>query len=135
MVTSATNNLMALKASAEHILAEGLAKREAKYRRYGRFIRKGLENLGLAAKVKEEYCPLVTYVELPDGMDWNKPRDHLRFKYDILTGVGLRFAHFGANVSYNYLTLGLVALEGFLRKEKIKTPSANVLTGLEELRI
>ncbi len=135
MVTSATNNLMALKASVEHILDEGLAEREAKYRRYGRFFRKGLENLGLSAKVKEEYCPIVTYVVLPDGMDWNEPRDYLRYKYNILTGVGLRFAHFGSNVSYNYLTLGLVALQDFLQSKGIKTPVANVMEGLEKYRV
>ncbi len=135
MVTAATNNLMALKASVEHILEEGLEEREAKFRRYGQFFRKGLENLGLGVKIKEEDSPLVTTVVLPEGMDWNEPRDYLRYNYNILTGVLLRFAHFGSNVSYNYLTLGLVALEDFLRSKGIETPKANVLEGLEKYRV
>ena len=68
-------------------------------------------------------------------MDWNEPRDYLRYNYNILTGVLLRFAHFGSNVSYNYLTLGLVALESFLRSKGIETPKENVLEGLEKYRV
>ena len=134
MVTSATNNLMALKVSLKHILAEGLSRREARYRRHGAFLRAGLANLGLRIKVKDEYSPLLTYVMLPDGMDWKEPRDFLRYEYDILTGVGLRFAHFGSQVSYNYLTLGLVGLEDFLRKSGIDIPSRSVMEGLERLK-
>ncbi|MBT3272708.1 MAG: alanine--glyoxylate aminotransferase family protein [Spirochaetales bacterium] len=134
MVTSATNNLMALKASLKHILAEGLSEREAKYRKFGTFFRKGLENMGLRTKVRDEYSPLLTYVVLPDGIDSKEPRDFLRFKYNILTGVEFRFAHFGSQVSYNYLTLGLVGIEDFLRQKGIKMPSENILEGLEELR-
>lgn len=134
MVTSATNNLMALKVSLEHILTEGLAVREEKSKRLGRFFRKGLGNMGLRPLVKDELSPLLTYVVLPEGMDWNEPRDFLRFKYDVLTGVGFRFAHFGSQVSYNYLTLGLVGIEDFLRTKGIDIPSSNMLAGLEAYR-
>ena len=134
MVTVATNNMMALRTSLKHILAKGVDMRLARYQRLGRFLRHGLQNMNLGRLVKDEYAPLLTSVVFPDGVHWQEPRNFLSGRYDLLVGVPFRIAHFGSNVSEDYMTLALVAIEDYMRSKGFDVPRGSALDGLEGFR-
>lgn len=138
MVTIATNNVMGLRASLKHILAEGLDNRVKRYARLGDMVRKGIRNMGLTTLVEDRYAPLLTTVVFPEGVDAWEVREFLRHRYGLLTGRGkdryFRIAHFGSAVSEDYMTLALVAIEDFLRRKGLDMPMGTALKGLEVFR-
>ncbi len=129
MVSVATNNMMGLKASLEHILDEGLENRFRRMRRYGEAIRRGIRNLGLDTFVEDRYSPLVTRVVFPEGMSAAEARDWLRFRHNILVGVDFRIPHFGAGVNEESIRVALLALEDYVRSCKPEVPRGISLEG------
>jgi alanine-glyoxylate transaminase/serine-glyoxylate transaminase/serine-pyruvate transaminase len=134
LVSVATNNMMALRSSLKHILAEGIGNRMKRYQRHGAMIRRGVRNLGLSTLVEDRFAPLLTRVVFPDPTECEDARSFLRYRYGLLVGTQLRIAHFGAGVSIDTITLLLVGLEDFLRRRNPGLPVGSALRGLEEYR-
>ncbi len=134
LISIATNNMMALKASLKVILEEGLENRLNRMIRYGTMIRRGIRNMGLDTVVADEYAPLVTKVRFPERIDRDEARDFVRYNYGILLGVEFRIAHFGHGINEDSITLVLTALEDFLRTKGMEIPYGKFLEGLEEFR-
>ncbi len=125
-VTMATNNVLALRAGLESLLAEGLETRIERYARLAHRLRDGVRQLGLQPFTPdEEMAPILTAVYCPEGISSGEIVRYLLEEHDIKIAGGLgqelkdrliRIGHMGATVSEEDIDAVLDGLAGFLRQ-------------------
>ena len=123
--TVPTNIILALHASLQSILADGLYARYARFREASALVRDGLRAMGFTFLVDDAYaCPLVTAVMGKPGTSVDDLAQYLRDECGILIagGIGdlrgkmLRIGHMGKAVSETYSRDLLAGVEAFLRE-------------------
>ena len=119
---------MALHASLQNILANGLPARYARFREASTLVRDGLRDMGFAFLADEAYaCPLVTAVMGKPGISVDDLSRYLREECGILIagGIGdlrgkmLRIGHMGKAISEKYGRDLLAGVEAYLRRDAI----------------
>ncbi|MFQ6016240.1 MAG: pyridoxal-phosphate-dependent aminotransferase family protein [Anaerolineae bacterium] len=128
--TLPTNNVLALRASLQIILQEGL---EARYERYAQAagrVRRGLEELGFEMFVEEKYAsPLTTSVKGRPGASVKEIIGFLKEEHGILISGGIeeladrifRVGHMGKAASPEYIVAFLAGVEDFLERKGLKS--------------
>ena len=122
-VTLPISVIYGLQTSLERIAAEGLEERWARHRRMARLLRRGLEGLGFAPFVPEEYSsPTVTAARGRPDFPAERVLQELRRQGILISGgIGplrgriFRVGHMGPQASLEMLLPLLFALEGALR--------------------
>jgi alanine-glyoxylate transaminase/serine-glyoxylate transaminase/serine-pyruvate transaminase len=124
-VTMPTNNVLALRAALNQLLAEGLAQRIERYRNVAQFLRTGLRERGLSLFVEgQKASSTLTVVRRPSHVDAADLITFLREERGIRIAGGLgatqgeifRVGHMGKAASQEYATLLLDGLTDYLRE-------------------
>jgi alanine-glyoxylate transaminase/serine-glyoxylate transaminase/serine-pyruvate transaminase len=128
-ITMATNNVMALRASLQKLLAEGLEARIARYTQLALRLRGGVRRLGLQPLTPDsELAPVLTAVYGPEGVRSSEIVKYLREEHGLRISGGLgegladrvfRVGHMGPRVNEQDIDLVLSGLEGFLQRRGI----------------
>ena len=128
-ITMATNNVMALRASLNKLLAEGIDSRIKRYTRLALRLRNGVRRLGLQPLTPDEQlAPVLTAVYGPEGVPSSEIVKFLSEQHDLRISGGLgeglaervfRVGHMGPRVTEDDIDLVLAGLEGFLQQRGI----------------
>lgn len=124
--TAPISMMYALKEALNIVREEGLEAREARHRQVSQTFCDGLEELGLAPRVPEEYrAPMLVTVGVPEGVDEAAVRRRLLERNNIEIGAGLgelkgkvwRVGLMGASCHENNAILLLAALREALEEQ------------------
>jgi len=128
-ITMPTNNVMALRASLNKLLAEGIDNRIKRYTRLALRLRNGVRRLGLQPLTPDErLAPVLTAVYGPEGVRSSEIVKFLHERHDLRISGGLgeglaervfRVGHMGPRVTEHDIDLVLSGLEGFLQQRGI----------------
>jgi alanine-glyoxylate transaminase/serine-glyoxylate transaminase/serine-pyruvate transaminase len=128
-ITMPTNNVMALRASLNKLLAEGIDNRIKRYTRLALRLRNGVRRLGLQPLTPDErLAPVLTAVYGPEGVRSSEIVKFLHERHDLRISGGLgeglaervfRVGHMGPRVTEHDIDLVLAGLEGFLQQRGI----------------
>ena len=126
-VTMATNNVLALRAGLQSLVADGLDRRFQRYRDLARRLRDGLRRLGLELFTAEDQtAPILTGVRSPDGIPSSQIVNYLYEEHDIKISGGIgdelkdkifRIGHMGAAITEADIDAVLEGLAAFLHKK------------------
>lgn len=123
--TMPTQNIIALRASLQRILSNGLENHYAKHIRAAGQVRTGLREMGFELFVEGKHaCPLITAVKARPEFQVDSLARFLRDEHGIMIGGGIaelrgkifRVGHMGRAASDEYVEAFLVAMEDFLRR-------------------
>jgi alanine-glyoxylate transaminase/serine-glyoxylate transaminase/serine-pyruvate transaminase len=125
-VTMATNNVLALRAGLQSLLAEGLDARFERYARLAARLREGLRQLGLKLfAADEQSSPLLTGVCSPEGVSSGEIVRYLYEEHRIKVAGGMgaelrerifRIGHMGATISEADIDGVLSGLAAYLKR-------------------
>jgi len=88
--TAPVSTIYAMHEALRMVLDEGLEARFARHIKHTRMLRDGLEKRGFNIAVKpEERLPMLTMVEIPDGLEDAEVRSRLLLDYNVEIGGGL----------------------------------------------
>jgi alanine-glyoxylate transaminase/serine-glyoxylate transaminase/serine-pyruvate transaminase len=88
--TAPVSAIYALREALRIVLEEGLEERYARHARHAAILQKGLEQRGFQVAVRPEHrLPMLTVVEIPEGVDDREVRSRLLNEYNIEIGGGL----------------------------------------------
>lgn len=122
-ITMATNNLAALRTSAEGLMKEGLKNRFERYKQLAKYLREGLLRLGMEPYVSDELmAPVLTAVYGPANIPTGQIVDYLEKHHGIKIAGGLgdlknkifRIGHMSPTNTFNDIDLVLFALRDFV---------------------
>ena len=125
-VTLATNNIVALRASLEDLLKDGIEHRLERYRSLALHLRHGLREIGMTPYTSDEQmAPVITAAFGPPGVPTSKLVSYLAntHKIKIAGGLGLlkdriiRIGHMSPTISEVELDRVLLALNDFMVHE------------------
>ncbi len=124
-ITMATNNLIALRASLESLLSEGVANRVERYRKLALRLRNGLRRIGFKPLTPDELlAPVITAAYSPEGMPTGKIINYLAEVHGIKIAGGLgelkdkiiRIGHMSPTITEEDMDEVVEALEQYLIK-------------------
>ena len=131
--------VLALRASLQRIVAEGLEERFARYHRVSKVIKSGLKSIGFQLLVDEATsAPTMTTARTPGGIKAVQIRDFLRDQRGILISFGpplyrdttIRIGHMGEEMRLDHIVPLLCGLEDALRDCGIDIPHGRSLDGI-----
>jgi pyridoxamine---pyruvate transaminase len=116
--TPSVSDLHGVAAACDQVLEEGLAASIARHETAARACRAGVTAMGLRLWPKSEdiTAPCVTAVAVPDGLDHEAVRGHVREHYGVMLSSGqgagnlLRIGHMGPTANGLNPVVGLLAL-------------------------
>ncbi len=124
-VTMATNNVLALRAGLQSLLAEGLDHRFQRYHDLARRLRDGIRELGLRLYAPEDkIAPILTAVYSPDGVPSSQIVNYLAANHEIRISGGFgeelrdkifRIGHMGGAITGADIDAVLTGLAAFLK--------------------
>jgi alanine-glyoxylate transaminase/serine-glyoxylate transaminase/serine-pyruvate transaminase len=124
-VTMPTNNVLALRAGLQSLLADGLDARFRRYEALATRLRGGLRALGLRLFASEEHlAPILTGVYSPDGIPSSRIVNYLYTECGIKISGGFgdevkerifRIGHMGAAITEADIDALLAGLAAFMR--------------------
>jgi len=121
-VTLATNNILALMTSLEHLLEEGVEQRMQRYRCLALYLRKRLREIGWQPYTSDEMlAPVITAAYGPAGVPTGKVIHYMESEHQIKIAGGLgplkdkiiRIGHMSPIVSETLLDRVVDALAGY----------------------
>lgn len=125
-ITMPTNLVLALRASLQSLLREGVPNRLQRYQRLARRFRGGLRDLGLQLFVAEEHLsPVLTGIVSPDGIPSSTIVNFLLDEYGIKISGGFgdemrerifRVGHMGPMISEHDIDAVLEGVGAFLKR-------------------
>jgi alanine-glyoxylate transaminase/serine-glyoxylate transaminase/serine-pyruvate transaminase len=127
-VTLATNNILALRASLDDLLQEGIEHRLERYRSLGLRLRNGLREIGMPPYTSDEQmAPVITAAYGPANVPTSKIVSYLAntHKIKIAGGLGLlkdqifRIGHMSPTVSEADVDRVLLALGEFRLQNRV----------------
>jgi len=116
--TPSVSDVHGVEAACDQILEEGVTASIARHRTAARACRAGVTAMGLRLWPRREEisAPCVTAVAVPDGLDHEAVRDHVRANYGVMISGGqgagnlVRIGHMGPTASGLHPVVGLIAL-------------------------
>lgn len=116
--TPSVSDIYGVEAACDQVLEEGLTAVIARHETAARACRAGVAAMGLATWPKSDdiASACVTAVAVPDGLDHEVLRDHIRARYGVMLSGGqgagnlVRIGHMGPTASGMYPVVGLMAL-------------------------
>jgi len=116
--TPSVSDIHGVQAACDQVLEEGLAASIARHETAARACRAGITAMGLWLWPKSEdiSAACVTAVAVPDGLDHEAVRDHVRTRYGVMLSGGqgagnlVRIGHMGPTASGLHPVVGLMAL-------------------------
>lgn len=141
--TAPIHMIYALHEALRLVLAEGLEERWRRHRTCSDALSAGLRAMGLSLPVPEgARLPPLTLVEVPEGVDELRVRQHLLAGYDVEIGGGLgdfrgkawRIGLMGSSCTPRHVTLCLAALSDALRAQGVTLPGDGVAAAQDTLR-
>ena len=116
--TPSVSDVHGLEAACDQVLEEGLAASIARHQGEATACRAGVTAMGLRLWPKSEdiSAACVTAVVVPDGLDHDSVRDHVRAHYGVMLSGGqgagnlVRIGHMGPTASGLHPVVGLMAL-------------------------
>ncbi|MCC6147540.1 MAG: alanine--glyoxylate aminotransferase family protein [Anaerolineaceae bacterium] len=121
-ITMATNNVVALKASIDNLLVEGLETRLNRYRELALRLRNGLRKIGMEPYTPDEIMsPVLTAAYGPEGVETSKIVTYMAQEHQIkiagglgdLKNIVIRIGHMAPTVSEVEIDQVLDALSQF----------------------
>jgi alanine-glyoxylate transaminase / serine-glyoxylate transaminase / serine-pyruvate transaminase len=121
-ISLATNNILALKASLEGLLAEGIDARMERYRCLALQLRSGLRRIGMQPYTPDnKLAPVLTAAYGPEGVPTSQIVSYLEKEHSIKIAGGLgllkdkiiRIGHMSPTVSGADIDKVVAALAGF----------------------
>ena len=135
----------ALHEAVSLVLEEGLDKVYERHLKAREASWRAAEALGLKPYPSsiEDSSPTVTALEVPEGIDGEKLREHAWRKYGVmiagswgrLRGRVVRVGHMGVTASMNHLILGYTALAQALSDMGFKTQASKVVEAIVEVYV
>jgi alanine-glyoxylate transaminase/serine-glyoxylate transaminase/serine-pyruvate transaminase len=122
-VTLATNNIVALHTSLEHLIKEGIENRLERYTQLARRLRNGLHEIGMSPYTPDEQmCPVLTAAYGPPGVPTGQIVSYLAEKHRIKIAGGLgvlkdkvfRIGHMSPSTTQNDIDTVVEALRDFV---------------------
>ena len=109
-VTGATTMLYALDWVMDQIIAEGLEKRQERFRAAGERLKKGMAELGFSSGADPKYAsPVVTEFVPPAGIIGEDVRTYYLTKQNTMVGYGFRKNEQGVNKTFRIAHFGVAA--------------------------
>jgi pyridoxamine--pyruvate transaminase len=116
--TPSVSDLHGVAAACEQVLAEGLDNCIARHAAAARACRAGVAEMGLRLwpRTEDISAACVTAIAVPEGLDHEVVRDHVRERYGVMLSSGqgagnlVRIGHMGPTASGLYPVVGLMAL-------------------------